>query len=75
MLDFVSQRYGILPSKLLAEGSSIDMIVADCAQGYQNWVREQHELQAKGNVPQGLKTPPKMSVEKMQAMIAKVKGV
>jgi hypothetical protein len=35
-LDFVAQRYGVLPSQLLREGSSIDILIADAAQGYIN---------------------------------------
>jgi hypothetical protein len=35
-LDFVAKRYGMLPSQLLREGTSLDIIIADAAQGYQN---------------------------------------
>jgi hypothetical protein len=39
-IDFVAQRYGILPSQLLRDGNSLDMLVADTAQGYQNYLQQ-----------------------------------
>lgn len=68
-LDFVAQRYGMLPSQLLREGNSLDFIVADTAQGYQNHLREQ------ANQPPGSpqQTNHNLSEEKMMDMIKKVK--
>lgn len=43
MLDFVAERYGMLPSQVLKEGNSLDFVIAEAAQGYKN------KLQAKAN--------------------------
>lgn len=39
MIDFVCQRYGTLPSKLVESGDSFDIHVATVAVGYENWVK------------------------------------
>jgi hypothetical protein len=39
MIDFVCQRYGILPSKLVDTGDSLDIHVATVAVGYENWIK------------------------------------
>lgn len=66
-LDFVARRYGMLPSHLLREGSSLDFVIADAAQGYENFLRERAE---KGN-----NTPiaPDLTEDQMLDMIKKVK--
>jgi len=70
MLDSVAQRYGILPSKLLKEGSSLDIVIADAAQGYLN--QKQLEAEAIRNGQPYIKPAPKLSEEEMMAMINKV---
>lgn len=72
MLDSVAQRYGILPSKLLVEGSSLDIVIADAAQTYIN--QKQEEAQARQNGVPYVKPAPQLSEEEMMAMINKVKG-
>ncbi len=37
-MDFISKRYGILPSELLVKGSSIDIHVAEVGIGYENYL-------------------------------------
>lgn len=69
-LDFVAKRYGTLPSKVLAEGSSIDMLVAEIAVGYQNWTYEEAERKQKGAPPK----PPDLTQEQMMAMIERVRN-
>jgi hypothetical protein len=65
-LDFVAQRYGVLPSTLLAQGNSLDIIIADVAQGYRN------KQQAKAN---GQVEPNHgLTEEQMLAMVARAKG-
>jgi hypothetical protein len=71
-LDFVAERYGMLPSQVLREGSSIDFVVADAAQGYANFKREAAELRARGGRLGGEVTKP--NEEEMLKMIERVKG-
>lgn len=68
-MDFVCQRYGVLPSHLLEKGSSIDILIADVAQTYQNRKQEEQAEMAKT----GHKPPPKLSQEQMIDMINRVK--
>lgn len=64
-LDFVAQRYGVLPSALLRHGSSLDVLVADTAQNYRS------QQQNKAN---GIKTPPpELSEKQMKEMIQRVR--
>lgn len=48
-LDFVSQRYGVLPSTLLRDGNSLDIVIADLAQGYRNRQQARANGQPDGN--------------------------
>ena len=68
-IDWVAQRYGVLPSKLLAEGSSIDIHLAELGQKYENFLRENAERKSKGLAP----VAPELTQEQMQAMLAQVK--
>lgn len=69
-LDFVAKRYGILPSRLLEEGSSIDILVAEIAIGYQNYMYEEAERKQTGAPPK----PPSLSQEEMKSMIERVRN-
>lgn len=68
-MDFVCQRYGVLPSQLLEKGSSIDILIADVAQRYQNKRDQEQAEMAKT----GQKPVPKLSQEQMIDMINRVK--
>jgi hypothetical protein len=37
-LDFVAKRYGVLPSKLIESGDSIDLQIASFASEYELWM-------------------------------------
>jgi len=39
-LDFVSKRYGVLPSQLLREADTLDLEVANIAVAYEKYVHE-----------------------------------
>ena len=71
MLDFIAERYGMLPSQVLREGNSLDFVIADAAQGYKN------KLQAEANArSQGLTTAPdkpNLSEKEMLDMVAKAR--
>jgi hypothetical protein len=45
-LDFISKRYGKLPSEVLRSGSSLDIFVAEIAVGYQNYQQRKQKGQA-----------------------------
>ena len=70
-LDMVAQRYGILPSRLLVEGSSLDIVIADAAQGFTNQKQEEARARQEGRVY--VKPAKPLSEKQMQDMIDKVK--
>jgi hypothetical protein len=47
-LDTMGQRYGMLPSRLIEEGSTFDLVVMDMAMTYEKHL---HESSQKGYVP------------------------
>ena len=67
MIDAVSQRYGVLPSKLLSSGSSVDIMIATTAQSYA--ARKQAEADGKP-LP---KRAPKLTEKEMLAMVKRAK--
>jgi hypothetical protein len=50
-LDFIAKRYGILPSELLAKGSSIDIHVAEVGIGYENYLINRDKNKSIGPTP------------------------
>lgn len=70
-LDFVAQRYGMLPSQLLAEGSSLDVVVAQQAQSYTN--RKQEEAQARSQGKTLKPIVPELTEAQMMEMLARAK--
>jgi len=48
-LDTLGQRYGMLPSKLIAEASTFDLVVMDMALTYERHI---HESSKKDYVPE-----------------------
>lgn len=65
-LDFVAKRYGVLPSAVLDAGYNTDMICANLAVGYENYVAQK---QRDGKDP----TKPEPTQEELLAMIQRVK--
>lgn len=60
-----------MPSQALAQGTTFDLHVLDLSA---KWSRHQHEKsQAEQSGGSSVSINPKMSVEEMQAMIARVK--
>jgi hypothetical protein len=70
-LDFVAQRYGMLPSQLLLEGNSLDIVVAQQAQSYTN--RKQEEARAKAAGKTIKPDVPHLTEEQMMEMLRKAK--
>lgn len=67
VVDFVAQRYGVLPSQLIAVGSSLDVVVAQTAQDYLN--KQQARAQGSNQTP----NVPELSEKEMLDMIARAK--
>lgn len=63
-LDFIAKRYGVLPSVALATGYDTDMICANIAVGYENYIAQNNGAAAERKQP---------TQEQMLAMIEKVK--
>lgn len=42
-VDFVAKRYGVLPSQLMREGSTIDVAIANLGVEYESWIHKKHE--------------------------------
>lgn len=65
MLDSVAQRYGILPSRLMSEGSSFDIFIAEMAQRYLNRAAETART--------GRPPVPELDTKTLQAMMDRVR--
>lgn len=71
MFDWVSRRYGVLPSQLLIQGNSFDLLVADVGQKWENYQQQKTLNKQKGV---GTAPPvPHLTEEDMMAMIRRVK--
>jgi hypothetical protein len=71
MLDFVAERYGMLPSQVLKEGNSLDFVIAEAAQGYKNKTQAEAQARARGETLQP--KVPKLSQEEMMKMLERAK--
>lgn len=50
MIDSIANRYGCLPSKVLAEGDVFDIFVIETIWSYQQYIDDKDKLQ-KGELP------------------------
>lgn len=69
LLDGLAQRYGLLPSEVMARADTLDVLVMDIAQSYRNYL-EQQQARRSGQPPQA----PDIPVNKLEDMIRKVRG-
>ena len=67
-IDFIAQRYAVLPSVLIAEGDVVDLNIAIIGSEYAKWIRENPELAKSGANNHGL------SQEQMLQAINRVRG-
>ena len=72
MLDFVAQRYGVLPSVLLDSGSSLDVMISGVAMEYQVEQQKKQDAESRG-VPYVRKAP-NLTQTEMMKMLNAVKG-
>lgn len=67
----LAKEYGMLPSQALAHATTFDLYVLDL---HCRWMKLQQEQAERGNVNKQAPTQPKLTVEQMQAMIARVRN-
>ncbi len=65
MLDALAKRYGVLPSYLIQNGDTFDLMVMDVALGYE---RMQHDKQ------KGIVNPGRFNEEDLMERLNKVRG-
>lgn len=70
-LDFVSKRYGLLPSEFLARGSTLDIECAEIAVSHEVYLTEKANRK---NAAGGPPPAPALTQEQMQAMIDRVRN-
>lgn len=68
-LDFVSKRYGKLPSEVMKSGSSLDVQCASLAIQYEAYVNKKAQDKEEGKVGTGDYT-----TEQLQSMISATRG-
>jgi hypothetical protein len=67
-VDFVSKRYGQLPSKVIQQGHSIDIWIAQIGVGYENYLHDKAHGKV-GTAP----SQPTVTKEQMMEMWNRVK--
>lgn len=63
-LDFAAKRYGVLPSKLIETGDTVDLHCAEIAVGFERWVVENPDKTNQHNLTQ----------DEMLKMMQRVRG-
>jgi len=63
----LAKMYGLLPSQVLANATTFDMLVSDVTLAWEHQKIEEYKT--------GVKTPPKLSEKEMQAMLDRVKKI
>ena len=69
MLDSIGQRYGALPSEILARADTVDLLVLDVARSWENYQRAQSEASNSGRP-----MTPQIPINKLQDMMERVKN-
>ena len=70
-LDYVSKRYGLLPSEFLQRGSTLDIECAEIAISHEVYMTEKANRKSTAGGPP---PAPALSQEQMQAMIDRVRN-
>ena len=66
MLDSLASRYGMLPTQVLAQADTLDVMVMDVAMSYQQY---QSQRQERGGQP----VSPNVPINRLQEMLERVK--
>lgn len=72
MLDMLAQRYGVLPSDLLARGTTVDILVFNTSMKWA--VEQQREQEARASGQPYVRKHKELTVEQMKDMLARVRG-
>jgi hypothetical protein len=65
----MAERYAKLPTEIIRTATTFDLFICDTAMEYRNAQQARMNDEASGK-----KIPPKLSIEQMQAAMARVKG-
>ena len=65
----MAERYAKLPTEIIRTATTFDLFICDTAMEYRN--AQQSKMYEEAN---GKKVAPKLSIEQMQAAMARVKG-
>jgi hypothetical protein len=68
-IEWVARRYNVLPSQLLREGDSIDILLADLGSRYETYMHKKADAKQKGIAPPA----PELNESQMTAMLDAVK--
>jgi len=69
----MAERYAKLPTEIIRTATTFDLFICDTAMEYRAAQQARQHEEATGQ--RTAKITPKLSVEQMQAMMARVKGV
>jgi len=72
-IENLAHRYSLLPSELLARGSTFDLEVLNVSTQYDNHMRKKDDKKKTFNTSNGPPEAPKLSEDQMNNMIARVK--
>jgi hypothetical protein len=67
-VDFLSKRYGKLPSEIMRDATTFDLTVSQIAIDYENYLNEKEQRRS-----QGLPAAKKLTQEEMLDMIKKAR--
>ena len=71
----MAERYAKLPTEIIRTATTFDLFICDTAMEYRNAQQARQQAEAGGKPGQrSVKLTPNLSVEEMQAMMAKIKG-
>jgi len=72
----MAERYAKLPTEIIRTATTFDLFICDTAMEYRNALQARQHEEATGQSGQRTaKITPNLSIEQMQAMMARVKGV
>jgi hypothetical protein len=69
LVDALATRYHLLPSQVLAQADTYDLMVMDVAQSWHTHQQAQAQSESKGNTP----LVPNIPVNKLQEMLERVR--
>jgi hypothetical protein len=71
MLDGLATRYKLLPSEVLSRGDTLDVLVMDRAQAWEQYQRDLYESKTQGRAPPPPKNIPKTELQALLDSVRK----